>query len=203
MKRLNVKKWVRKTGLAMPPMLDEIYCVLPNDVIECVSEVVRLKCQNCGAWKRKRDCPPFSPTLDNVRKILKRFKKLYVFIWKSDGSIAWREGFPKEKLVKKVGIGLKGTAMGVEVAIHNNMVRLRGYYQEKGEKVKCWIAGPCHKCRVCTLPTLGKCQKGVSMPSMESWGIDVYGLYEKLGVEYEHPVVNYVTCSSMLGVRKD
>ena len=58
------------------------------------------------------------------------------------------------------------------------------------------IAGPCHKCRECNIG--GKCKKGVANISCEGAGMDVYGLLDKMGIEYEHPVKTYLTMVSMV-----
>lgn len=149
--------------------------------------VARFKCMLCGSWKRKKSCPPYSKSVMYYKDLLKKFSKIYIVICETDGSIPWRFGLDKSKLVKKENRGLKGAAKGMALALHKNMLELR---RSKGFYIL--ISGSCSLCRPCNVD--GKCLKKGFAHSPEGIGIDVIGTVRALGYTIEdvpfHKLVN-------------
>jgi predicted metal-binding protein len=179
-------------------ILEHVYSIHPKEIP--FTTLARMKCQNCGKWKRSRDCPPYTPSVERCKEIVQSYDYGFVYVWKNDGRRAWREGIDKKKLVKKHDRGLKGCAIGMAIAIRDNMKEIREKCKKDGIKCRVFASGPCTKCRPCNVG--GKCLRGYGIPAMEAWGIDVFGLLDELRVEYEYPVHNYLTLVSLLLTRR-
>jgi predicted metal-binding protein len=121
-----------------------------------VQDWVRLKCQyGCGNYGKSLTCPPYSPTPDQMRRVLNGYSHL-ILMRLPDESMAAHD------MVAKL----------------ERHVFLRGYYSALGLP-----AGPCERCEKCTLdhcafPRLARA-------SMEACGIDVYATARKNGFHIE------------------
>ena len=122
----------------------------PRSIV--VKNWVRLKCQyGCGNYGKSLTCPPYSPTPEETRAILKGYSHVILM------------RLPDES-----------TGTHDKVAKLERRVFLDGYHSAFGI-----VAGPCERCRKCNLkhcvyPRLAR-------PSMESSGIDVYATARKNG----------------------
>jgi predicted metal-binding protein len=122
----------------------------PKNIV--VKDWVRLKCQyGCGNYGKSLTCPPFSPTPEQTRKVLKCYSRA-ILMKLSDESIETHDMIAKLE----------------------RHVFLSGYHSAFG-----LVAGPCERCDKCNLqhcvyPRLAR-------PSLESSGIDVYATARKNG----------------------
>lgn len=106
---------------------------------------VRMKCQfGCGGFGGCLTCPPYSPTPEQMRRILDSYRRA-VLVHVDDRQH-----------------DLKGLVVKLEREMF-----LAGYYKAWGLG-----SGPCRLCEVCNLKKCK--HPGLARPSMESTGIDVY-----------------------------
>jgi len=174
--------------------------------------VARLKCYQCGIYKRAILCPPYLwqtysqfKTFKSTRKFIDSFDFVAIFIWKNDGTKSWKINKSELSHVtfkKKMGRSLKGTESGQAREITMLMKKYRREIKKNGYDNFCFIPGHCDLCgRKCPNRDNPPCKRK-GMPSMESVGIDVYKLLEKIEVEYEYPVINYMTNVTMMLVKR-
>lgn len=115
---------------------------------------VRLKCQfGCGGYGKSRTCPPYSPTPDQMRKVLSEYSEAILMRFE-----------PPEDNSHKVMAKLEREAF------------LSGHYAAFGI-----AAGPCELCRKCNLKECPHPRE--ARPSMESCGIDVYATVRRAGMQ--------------------
>jgi predicted metal-binding protein len=128
-----------------------------EDII--VRDWVRLKCQfGCDDYGRLLTCPPYTPTPEGLRRILKEYR--WAILLKFSGN-----GYEDD--MKR---------------IHDFMVKiereafLRGHYAAFG-----FSSGPCPYCDECNLE---RCKHpDFARPSMEGCGIDVFSTVQKAGLD--------------------
>lgn len=133
--------------------------VKADDVV--VSDWVRLKCQyGCDGYGKRLTCPPYSPTPDQMRKILGGYEWAILLRFE-----------PKKPEYKWTNV-------------HEIVVKLEreaflsGYYSAFGLG-----SGPCPFCDECNLK---ECvHTDLARPSMEACGIDVYATVRKAGFKIE------------------
>ena len=158
---------------------DGAYVLMPIDPNEIVvSNWVRLKCQyGCPSYAKKLSCPPYSPTPDDTRQILKEYSKAYLIgftgsIFKKYGTQKYSEIFPKAlKNIRKSIFELEKHAF------------LSGYYKS----FTYGFCGPCTLCEQCVVEEgVLSCENAKeSRPSMEAAGIDVFETVRNAGLELE------------------
>ena len=158
---------------------DGAYVLMPIDPKEIVvSNWVRLKCQyGCPSYAKKLSCPPYSPTPDDTRQILKEYSKAYLIgftgsIFKKYGTQKYSEIFPKAlKNIRKSIFELEKHAF------------LSGYYKS----FTYGFCGPCTMCEQCVVEEgVLSCENAKeSRPSMEAAGIDVFETVRNAGLELE------------------
>lgn len=122
-----------------------------------VSDWVRFKCQfGCDGYGKTLTCPPYSPTPEEFRKVLKGFNWAILLQFESrdleDDSRASHDIMAKLE----------------------REVFLNGYYSAIG-----LAAGPCPYCDECNLKECA--HPHLARPSMEACGIDVYATVRKAG----------------------
>ncbi|MFY9637760.1 MAG: DUF2284 domain-containing protein [Methanobacterium sp.] len=148
----------------------------PKEIV--VSNWVRLKCQyGCPSYAKKLSCPPYSPTPDDTRQILKEYSKAYLIgftgsIFKKYGTQKYSEIFPKAlKNIRKSIFELEKHAF------------LSGYYKS----FTYGFCGPCTLCEQCVVEEgVLSCENAKeSRPSMEAAGIDVFETVRNAGLELE------------------
>jgi predicted metal-binding protein len=129
--------------------------ISPADVE--TAEWVRLKCQfGCDGYGQCLVCPPFSPTPDQMCKVLDAYRRAILIHFDRDADT-------------------KATVAELEREIF-----LRGAWKAFGLG-----AGPCYFCETCALEE-GQCRHAErARPAMEACGIDVYTTVRKAGFRLE------------------
>ncbi|HUW22788.1 MAG TPA: DUF2284 domain-containing protein [bacterium] len=117
---------------------------------------VRLKCQyGCDGYGECLTCPPYSPTPEKTREVLKQFRKA-ILIHGDDYT------------------DIRGIVAKLE-----RKAFLSGYYKAYGMG-----AGPCDLCNTCNVNKTCK-KPYEARPSMEASGIDVYQTARNNGYKIE------------------
>lgn len=126
---------------------------------------VRLKCQfGCGGYNKRLTCPPYSPTPEYMKKVIKEYSKGLL--------IQIEDILPSKEL--KMSKKLKKIVADLERKIF-----LDGYYRAFGA-----ASGPCRFCRTCN--TKKPCKYPYeARPAMEACGIDVYKTARNNGFKLE------------------
>jgi predicted metal-binding protein len=134
-----------------------------------VRQWVRNKCQfGCACFGKNFSCPPYVPSIKETQTMLKEYRVGLLIEFVATNSIRQQE-------LKEVMWELEREAF------------LAGLV-----KAFSFSGGPCRRCTTCmasecigmTIGAKGKCRyPELLRPSMESAGIDVFGLVEKLGWE--------------------
>ena len=140
--------------------------ILPSDVV--TAPWVRLKCQfGCDGYGQCLVCPPFTPTSEQMRKVLDAYGRGILI------------HFDSEVDVKAI------------VADLERDIFLRGAWKAFGLG-----AGPCYFCKSCPVEK-GQCRQAErARPSMEACGIDVFSTVKRAGfpievVRAKHQCPNY------------
>jgi predicted metal-binding protein len=153
---MKYKKYLdqaQKTGVAWMKVVD------PKNVV--TAEWVRLKCQyGCGMYGMCLTCPPFSPTPEFTKRMLKHYSNTLIMVY----------DIPDEKKESATRKKLRKTVANIEREMF-----LDGYY-----KAFAMACGPCNLCRECTLSYPCK-YEDFARPSMEACGIDVYSTLANAG----------------------
>ena len=178
-----------------PPCVTEILRI-PNEILlSYITTIVRLKCRNCGGWKRKRGCPPYIDYRKEEEK-MRKCKEIYMLVFKTNGLQPWREGLEKHQLIERKGRALKGPCVGLQVSLDKFCEYLKVTLKKR---VYVLESGPCHRCRECSVTS---CPKGRPLiRSLEGVGVDVYKFLEDREIAYENPPENYVTCVIGVGIQ--
>jgi len=118
---------------------------------------VRLKCQfGCDCFGQCLVCPPFTPTSEEMRKVLDVYRRAILIHFEPKADI-------------------KATVAELERDIF-----LRGSWKAFGLG-----AGPCYFCRKCPVEE-GQCRHPErARPAMEACGIDVFSTVKKFGFPIE------------------
>lgn len=128
-----------------------------------VNDWVRIKCQyGCGAYGRCLTCPPYSPTPEVTRKMLRDYSKGLLMKFERI-SYEEEENSTASRRVRDLVYELE------------RLIFLDGYYKAFGMG-----AGPCPYCDECDVTQA--CQfPRKARPSMEACGIDVYKTAQNYG----------------------
>lgn len=114
---------------------------------------VRLKCRyGCDGYAQCLVCPPFTPTPEQMRKVLDCYRRAILIHFEADAEV-------------------KETVAELERDIF-----LRGAWKALGLG-----AGPCYFCRKCNLEKKECRHPEQARPSMEACGIDVFSTVKKAG----------------------
>ena len=142
---------------------DAAQVIRPDQVV--VAEWVRLKCQyGCGGYGMCLTCPPYSPTPEVTRQVLRHYRQALLLRVEGTG---WEEEDQQCRRLNEV------------VAALERELFLAGHHRAWGMG-----AGPCAFCETCNLA--GPCRfPRQARPSMESCGIDVYTTVRQAGWEIE------------------
>ena len=118
---------------------------------------VRLKCQyGCGGYKQSLVCPPYTPTPEQMRRVLDGYERAVLVHFKEDAE------------VKAQIVSLERT------------VFLKGAWKAFGLG-----AGPCSLCESCSLDAEGCRHAESARPAMEACGIDVFTTVRNAGLPIE------------------
>ena len=196
---------------SFPPSLDQIRVIDPKELP--ITAYARILCQHCGLWGRAILCPPLLcqtypqfKTVELSKKYFTSFSKCYIFIFKNDGTRRWWYEKETEKykyidLVRRKSRQLKGCEVSSAKKITDIMRKIKRVNIKLGYDVETFIQGHCDFCQhKCPNRSNPPCKKG-GLPSMEAVGINVYQLLNNLEVEYQYPVINYLTQVTMMVVK--
>jgi predicted metal-binding protein len=129
--------------------------ISPREVV--TAAWVMLKCQfGCDGYNQCLVCPPFTPTPNEMRKVLDCYKRGLLIHFKPDSKI-------------------KATVVELERAFF-----LAGAWKALGLG-----AGPCYFCRSCPVEDKYCRHADRARPSMEACGIDVFTTVKKFGFPIE------------------
>ena len=139
---------------------------------------VRLKCQfGCGGYGKRLTCPPYSPTPEYTREVLKEYSKALLIIYRVEpDALDNMEGVIKHAIIDT-----------------EREMFLDGYYKAYG-----LASGPCELCKKCDLTKPCK-YPYQTRPSMEASGIDVYRTVRNAGFKIE-VVKTYDTQCTLCGL---
>lgn len=208
MDKIKLRKTLR--NLTFPESLNQIETINPTTIP--LDLTARLSCMKCGLYKRGILCPPHLwltypqfKTYESTRKFLEGYEKAVVFVWKNDGTKSWKVDKNELKHIEfkvKKGRQLKGTEAGQARELTKLMFDYRSALRKTGYKAFALIPGHCDLCaHKCPNRDNPPCRHG-GAPSLESIGIDVYQMLKDLNIEYEYPVINYLTQVTMLLVEE-
>jgi predicted metal-binding protein len=145
----------------------------PDQVV--VREWVRFKCQfGCPFFGKKLTCPPFSPSVDQVEKMLSEYNKILILRFEQP---AIKET-NSDEFVKELNKRQK-TVNDITLRIEKELM-LMGYY-----KVLALEPGICNRCDECVAQQ-GKCRFPTeARPSPESLAIDMFQTVKNAGWRME------------------
>ena len=139
-----------------------------KDVV--VEDFVRLKCKyGCGNFAKRFTCPPYTPTADDTKKLLKSYRWALLLEFTD----------LKQKEMQR---GLHELMYGLE----------REAFLSGLHKAFAYVAGPCRICKTCPAESVENpnefsrrdCKSpGKARPSMEACGIDVFQTARKAGLK--------------------
>jgi len=121
-----------------------------------VSPWVRLKCQfGCGGYGERLTCPPYSPTPEQTKEVVKSYKRAILIHGKEHVDVS------------KIAVKLE------------REIFLGGYY-----KAFAFGSGPCRLCSDCNIHKSCK-NPDLARPAMEASGIDVFKTARSNGFKIE------------------
>jgi predicted metal-binding protein len=146
-------KEIKKTGA------NQVSLIKAKQVV--VSNWVRLKCQfGCDAYGTCLTCPPYSPTPEYTRHMLKEYKAGIFFTYKYPAVKERKE----RRSIRRI------------LAVLEREIFLDGYH-----KAFAMGAGPCNLCPSCDVKN--SClHTEQARPSLEACGIDVYKTAHNAGI---------------------
>jgi predicted metal-binding protein len=140
-----------------------------------VREWVRFKCQyGCNLYAKRLTCPPFTPSIDEVKRMLSEYRKILVLkfeqrpITEEDSEKFVKELNKREKNVNNITLKIEKELM------------LKGYY-----KVFTLEPGTCNRCNECAARP-GECRfPKEARPTPESLAIDMFETVKNAGWSIE------------------
>jgi len=199
-----------------PDFLSEIRVIDPK--IIPINAFARVFCSHCGLYARAILCPPYLcqtypqfETIKSSREWFRQFTEAYLYIWKNDGTQKWwnsedDDNYKYIDLVKRKGRALKGCEASGSKYIQKIMRRIQIVNKKRGYDVFCFVTGNCALCsgkghgNKCENRDNPPCKKG-GLVSLEAGGINVYHLLRKLKIDYQYPVVDYLTLVTLMVVK--
>jgi predicted metal-binding protein len=136
---------------------------------------VRLKCQyGCKNYGTKLTCPPYSPTPEEMRKVLDEYRRAYLI--KYEGFLGFDDYPPKD---------INNAMNWLSLHVCNAVFELEKHAFLAGYP-KAFSLGA-HRCRRCEACALGKgstaCKiPALARPSLEAAGIDVHATARNAGL---------------------
>ncbi len=154
------KKRIEK--LAAAHGLKDFKWMDPRRVV--IGQWVRMKCNfGCPGYGKRKTCPPYLPPVEECQKFFKEYKQGLFF------HFATRLKDPKMRHPWSAGINKKMLALEREVF-------LSGY-----EKAFIFPMAPCRLCKNCTADSQECRLPYQSRPTLEAFGVDVFGTARMLG----------------------
>jgi len=167
---------------------------------------VQLKCQNCSSYGSNFRCPPHTPTFYQSRKMLAQYRDFLLLMYRMPL-------LPVMKQMKE-----KHSMSGIKLLSFSQIYGDRvSYWKFSGsllqviellEKLKLnfCVFGPgggCRLCRKCGLLQNQHCRHPKkSMPSLESYGIDVYTTLKRKNIPIEIPPRTECTRVGMIATKE-
>jgi predicted metal-binding protein len=141
----------------------------PNQV--AVKEWVTLKCQyGCDLYAKRLTCPPFTPIVEDVKKIISEFHKILILKFEQP-PINEEDPDKFTKEFNKSQKSVNDTALKIEKELF-----LRGYH-----KVFALMPGTCHECNECPAQP-SRCRfPAKARPTPESLSIDMFETVKNTG----------------------
>ena len=136
---------------------------------------IRLKCQyGCKNYGRRLTCPPYTPTPEEMRKVLDEYVRAYLI--KYEGFLGFDSYPPKDLKVAMMKLSLHVCDAVYDMERH---AFLSGYHKA--------LSLGAHRCRRCEACALDKgstaCKFPVNArPSIEATGIDVFQTAKNAGL---------------------
>ncbi len=121
-----------------------------------VRDWILLKCRfSCGTYGRRSTCPPYSPTPEETRRVLKEYETALLVKFGPSIEAGCSDGVNIHKVIFEL----------------ERLILLSGYYAASG-----MACGPCPLCAECNMRE-GPCLKPhVPRPSMEACSIDIFAV---------------------------
>lgn len=199
-RKVKLNKFAKELGVELAPCVDAVYKIYPRDIIFDI--LVRKKCMTCGAYKRKKTCSPYSPSIKHMKALFrKKVGHCYLIIMRNDGTRAWWIEKDEQRnitLAKHTDRALKGVNVGMQLYCHRLLKCI--LERNKWKIAMVLAAGPCHKCDNCLEAT---CKEPPPLYSMEGVGIAVYDMLDKLEIPYENPVRSELLAVSLVAFKKE
>lgn len=152
---------------------------------------VRLKCMECPAFGKRYSCPPYTPSPFEAKERLSRWKYcvlLVEYLEMEPIYIKLNHLSPLKKVILAQKIA--NAKKGIIDKKFRRLIHTKGFYL--GAK------SPCTRCRRCGAQLGIDCKKPkLRTHAPESFGIDVYGTLEKVGIPFESPPRFYTTIVGM------
>ncbi|RLG17942.1 hypothetical protein DRN75_02875 [Nanoarchaeota archaeon] len=167
----------------------EVYHVQSGDIL--FDPYVQLKCQHCINYGSCFRCPPYTPRFYDASSIVRRYQYHYLILMREDKQQFIHKMQIKHKynLKRAVNFASRNWDVTSYWKFHKVIVRIKDILEEMGKKILVFgPGGGCRLCRICNVHIKERCKHpSESLPSPESWGIDVYGTLRRLGISIEVP----------------
>jgi len=153
--------------------------VIPGDWVN-VDERVRLKClvPRCRSSGKCAECPPMAADLELIRKALARYS--WAVMFRLD--VVPSANLADLKVIQEASIWKYYAAMAKIVAKIETMAFGDAYHLSLGFAAGCCKFYLCHSQADCQVIEKGYCRYPLmSRPSMESSGIDTFGIAARIG----------------------
>ncbi len=138
----------------------------PSEII--TAHWVRLKCVfGCASYGRKACCPPENPPISDCRSLFSEYSRGLFF--------RFSKQFSDAQLRHAWGRELIGKALDFERAVF-----LAGFY-----KAFVFNPAPCNLCSECKSVKAQCSNPSKARPTLESYGVDVFGTARKFGYPIE------------------
>ena len=177
-----------------------------------VDERVRLKCRVplCASHGRNLMCPPYAPSPDETRAVLRRYADALVVqqdiaVTQADvDAVFGGEGYAERRAREAEGAAAPGGCEAQVVAAQNAFARLMTALETEAFKMgyrfaAAFAGGECVLCEVCKGVDDGVCRHPFeARPSMEAVGIDVVATARAAGLDVELPAVTRPSWTGLL-----
>lgn len=148
--------------MAMQQGLKDFKWMDPRSII--LAEWVRMKCNyGCPGYGKRKTCPPYVPSVEECMRFFKEFKHgLFFHFAKKFKDPEMRHPWSKEVNQRMLDL--------------EREVFLSGYH-----KAFVFTQAPCRLCKNCTGTAEDCSQPYLSRPTLEAFGVDVYGTARMMG----------------------
>lgn len=166
-------KYFREKALELGASMAEI---IPADWVQ-IDERVRLKCAIplCPYYNKSIHCPPHTPSIELIRKALKRYRHAILFALDVIPPECFSDRTKKQEAEKWSKKAFEIVGRLETLAFGRGYYLAMGYGQASCKKALC-------RQETCLVLEGGKCPYPLkARPSMEAVGMDVFGLVTRVG----------------------